>query len=112
MWRDPKLVEFKGRMVSLKALSEGFNVPYTSVLTRYRRGYRDPWELLYGEGATPQKLHLTEEQKAWLRETKPYRSGQRHIQGYWGHVDNEWDIACDLIGIPRVFADELKEAIG
>lgn len=112
MWRDRYCVCVKGKMMSVKALAEAFDAPYMSCLNRFHEGYRDPWEILYGKGAKPKEFHVTQEQIDWLKETEYYRRGQKQLRGKVGHQDREWDIACDLIGIPRVFADELKEAMG
>lgn len=112
MWREPYGVAMNGKRISLKALAEAFGVCYDSCLHRWHRGFRDPWELLYGEGAKPIKITLTDEQLEWLQETKYARSGQTFSKGKNGVCrDDEWTIACDLIGVPRVFAEEVKEAL-
>lgn len=111
MWRERHCVNFKGRLITVRALAEAFGVPYEACLHRFHRGFRDPWEILFGEGGKPVEFKVTEEQIKWLRETMLYRKGQTATKGKNGHRDSEWEIACDLIGIPRVFKDELKEAI-
>ena len=112
MWREPHSVIYNGRKVSLKALAQAFGVSYDSCLHRWNRGYRDPWELMFGEGAGPIKFRVTPEQMKWLRETRACRKGQVQTKKGYSRIDSEWVIACDLIGIPRVFANELKEAMG
>lgn len=111
MFGEPHSVYFNGKKVSLKALTIMFNVAYDSCLRRWNMGMRDPWELLFGRGAQPVKFTVTEDDLAWLRETRAYRKGQTATTGRHGTKDGEWEIACDLIGIPRVFANELKEAL-
>lgn len=105
-------VKFNGRTVTVKALADAFSVPYDSCLARYHKGCRDPWELLYGKGAGPVDFSVSPEQLSWLRETRYARKNQQYTKGKFKHVDGEWEIACDLIGIPRVFADELRKAVG
>lgn len=111
MWRQPHRINFNGRTVTLKALSDAFGVPYDTCLKRYKRGYTDPWEILYGPGGTPRTLYISEEQKKWLRETARCRRGQIRAKGKNEHTDAEWDIACDLIGVPRAFSKELREVM-
>ena len=111
MWRERHTVRFNGKAISVKQLAEAFGVPYDTCLARYHRGFRNPWEILYGEGAEPMEFKVTQEQINWLRETLAYRKGQVATKGKEGHRESEWDIACDLIGIPRVFANNLKEVM-
>lgn len=102
MWHRQHWVKYKGKNMSLRVFADAFNVPYEPCLRRYNKGIRDPIKLAYGETATEKPFKLTEEQKEWLGETRCWRSKQ----------EDEWEIACDLIGIPRIFADDLKEAMG
>lgn len=112
MWREKHRVNFNGRLISVKALAEAFNMPYDSCLYRFHNGERDPWKILYGPSGTPQTLSLTREQIQWLKETARYRRGQTQTRGRIGHRDSEWDIACDLIGVPRMFAKDVEAALG
>lgn len=109
MFRERRMVEFRGKQISLRSLADAFKVPYRSVLNRWNRGLTDPWELLFGAGAKPQKVRITKEQIAWLKDTKEFREGQTKVRGM--DRDDEWEIACDLIGLPRVFVEEVKEAL-
>ena len=68
-----------------------------SVYYRWSRGERDPYRLVGVEPTKP----FTQEDLDWLRETRPYRKGQ----------EDEWEIACDLIGQPHIMASVLKDAI-
>lgn len=111
MWADVKTTVYKGRKISIRKLTEAYNVNYNAALYRYNQGIRDPWELLFGKGAKPQKITLRKDQIDYLRDTEKYRKGQTRIRGHIGHLDDEWDIACDLIGVPRIFSEEVKEAM-
>jgi hypothetical protein len=102
---------YKGKRISLSALAEAFNVSYDTCLRRYNAGERDPWKLLFGPNGKPVKFSISDEDIEFLQETRHYRKDQKQVRGRTGHSDNEWDIACDLIGIPRIFAKELEEAI-
>ena len=68
-----------------------------AVYYRWSRGERDPYRLVGVEPTKP----FTQEDLDWLRETRPYRKGQ----------EDEWEIACDLIGQPHIMASVLKDAI-
>ena len=109
--RDKHSVRFRGKLISVKQLAEGFGVPYDSCLRRWHQGVRDPWKILFGEGGKPVEFKVTPEQIEVLQETRYYRRGQEATKGSGGHRDSEWTIACDLIGIPRIFSEDLKEAL-
>ena len=112
MWRERHYVKFNGKSITVRALADAFGVPYDACLSRYRRGYRDPWKVLFGPEGKPVEFTLTEEQRRWLQDTRWAREGQEPTRGSGGHRDGEWEIACDLIGVPRAFAENLKEAMG
>lgn len=99
MIRPRIVVDFGGEVQSLRKWAEEVGVCYDTVLRRWHVGVRDPDALL--EGLDYVRRPITPEDIKWLRLTKYARSGQL----------DEWEIACDLIGVPRARADELKEAL-
>ena len=102
-------VEYNGKPMSLKKWCGLWGKSYNTAICRWRRGSRDKWALV---GFTePQPFPISKEQIEWLRETKYARSGQKKCSIKTKHHDSEWEIACDLVGIPRRFMDEVKEAM-
>ena len=107
----PNYVEINGKLLTLRQLADLYRVPYGRVLYRWRCGLHDPWELIGGPGGKPVPIPLTAEEKSWLHETERARRGMVANSTKIGLNVGEWDIACDLIGIPRRFARELREAL-
>ena len=102
-------VEYHGKPISLRKWCALWGKSYNTAICRWRRGIRDKWELI---GFTePQPFQISKEQLEWLRETKYARSGQKKCSIKTKCHDDEWIIACDLIGLPRRFVDEVKEAM-
>lgn len=100
-WHKPLMIKYDGYMFSLAELAYAFNVPYAPAWRRYKRGERDALRVLFGD-EEPQKLApISDADLAYLRETKPARAGQ----------DDEWEIACDLIGQPRCRKGELRRLL-
>lgn len=97
MIRKYMIVTPDGETVSLCRWAAEHGVPLTTVMYRWRCGSRDPMELVYGEQMIRPRA-ITPEDVEWLRETRFARIGMR----------DEWKIACDLIGIPRSRAKELR----
>lgn len=85
---------------SLKVWSELLGVPYNTAMYRYRNGIRD-FERLFGKGNSLRPLNIREQDIEWLKETRFARRGMR----------DEWKIACELLGISKHRARELKELI-
>lgn len=80
------------------------NVSRTSVDYRWRHGVRDPEELIQGISDTAEDCFLppiTTEMLEWLCETAYARKG----------MPDEWEIACELIGISKGHANKLKEYV-
>ena len=102
-------VKYNGKKLSLRSWARMWNTPYITALQRWKRGERDPWRLIGFDG--PRQFTITEDQKEWLKATAFARKGQESVGKKYKMADSEWDIACDLIGLPRAFADELKEAM-
>lgn len=99
-----------GQPVCLKAWAEKNGLNYTTVLHRWHMGARDP-EALKQKLPTVKRKPITEEDIRYLQETRYYRRDQLPTMGSGGHRDSEWVIACDLIGIPRSRAEELRKAV-
>lgn len=93
------LINIDGKMQSLRQWAQDVGVSYDTVLRRWHTGIRDADELL--QGLEYVKRPITKADIEYLQETKYARSGQA----------DEWQIACDLIGVPRIRAKELKEAL-
>ena len=102
-------IEYHGKKISLRKWCALWNVSYNSALSRKKRGVRGKWKLLGFDG--PRPFPVTPEERTWLRETYFARKGQEAKSQKYKARDSEWDIACDLIGMPRIFADELREAM-
>lgn len=94
------MVDFDGEPMPLKHWARKHGLCDSTLYYRWHRGCRDIDSLVKGLQPSPD-APITEEDIKYLRETKYARSGQ------W----NEWEIACDLIGIGRHRAKEVKEAL-
>lgn len=94
--RNKYYVEHDGKHLSLKEWSTLLGVHYATALDRYQRGERDFYKLFKGGCIMP--LRIRDEDIRWLRQTRWARKGQA----------DEWLVACDLIGVPRIYADEIR----
>ena len=94
-----------GQRVSLSKLARDNDISYNVMADRYRHGIRDPMNLVYGStGKRPYKIKPRKIQKReidWLVETRWARQGQ----------PDEWNIACDLIGVSRSRAKEIQRLV-
>lgn len=93
-------VMFSGKPQSLKAWCNEMGGCYTTVLYRWHQGIRTPEDLLRGTRLA--RKEITKQDLQYLRETRFAREGQ----------PDEWEIACDLIGVPHSRARELKGILG
>lgn len=95
----------RGKEISLHSWAKRHNANYSIVSARWRNGIRDPHLLVKGLKNTaldPSKLPLppiTDDMIEWLKLTEFARKGQ----------ENEWVIACELIGIAPYYAEALRE---
>ena len=92
-------VTFSGKPQSLKAWCNDMGGCYTTVLYRWHRGVRTAEGLL--QGTRLARKEITKEDIEYLKETRYARAG----------TENEWIIACDLIGVPHNRRNELKELL-
>lgn len=100
MNRPTIVVSFDGEPMSLKRWAAKHGLSYSTVLYRWNHGFRDFDGLT--KGIQPSReAPITTADIEYLQETRYARRGQ------W----NEWEIACDLIGIKRYRAPELKRAV-
>ena len=95
--KEPAMVTHEGRTMTLEAWARVAGVTVTLARYRWRRGART-YDQLFGDAPPTSRLTLSPENRKWLEETRPARKGMR----------DEWKIACDLIGIDRWHAPELK----
>ena len=98
---DGVWLEHGGRRMKLEEWAEEKGVSYSVVHERWKNGVRRFDRLFLPYHAlrkTAPRFFLSEEAKEWLRETKFARSG----------MADEWEIACDLVGISRACAGTLK----
>lgn len=98
---DAVLLEHDGRRLTLKEWAEKKEIPHSVVHERWKNGVRRFDRLFCPYHAlrkTAPRIFLTEEAKAWLRETEFARAG----------IPNEWEIACDLVGLSRASAGALR----
>lgn len=116
--RATLIVVVDGKQYSLYQWAKMNHCPGERVYGRWHLGERDPQKLIGpSRGRGPQEKspdeipgapkkqkpcksgrHLSEEQKAWLRETTYARAGMTQC----------WKIACDLLGLPRSDADWVR----
>lgn len=96
-------VEHKGEMVCLNELSTMTGLNVSTLTVRYRNGLRGE-DLIVPphhkkEEQTPQDLTLSEVEE--LRRLAFFSEGQQ----------DHWKIMCDLAGINRKFAKEMKKVL-
>lgn len=89
-----------GECHSLRGWSEMLGCPYSTAQQRYRNGIRD-FALLFGKDIALRPLNVSEQDIEWLRETRYARKG----------LKNEWQTACELLGINKHRAKELKRLV-
>lgn len=89
-----------GECHNLKVWAEMFGVPYRTTHYRCRNGIRD-FDLLFGKGTVLQPLNVREQDIEWLKVTRYARKG----------LKNEWQIACELLGINKHRAGELRKLV-
>lgn len=109
-YRNERYVTVDGRQIRLYDWAKMNGCSIGRIDGRWYMGVRDPYELIAPSkrkvktpeptpvDTEPMKMHLTEEQKTWLRETAYARTG----------MANRWEIACDLLGLPRSAADWVR----
>lgn len=93
-------VGFDGENMSLKAWATKHGLPYSSVYHRWQAGIRDPEILKKGLIGQKQKP-ISQKDIDYLRETRYMRRGMAY----------EWKMACDLIGVPRCRAEDVRKAV-
>lgn len=103
---NPEIVELEhnGKRQTLAEWAREMGVPYDTVKDRWKRGVRrfDYLFLPYNANRkAPPKIYVSKEALEWLRETRWARKGQ----------PDEWEIACDLIGIDRWHAGTLRRML-
>ena len=98
MARRPRImITVDGKETSLRYWVESQGESYEKALRRWAMGERDPNKLIDGIA----KKKITEEGIKWLRATRWCRRGQ----------PNEWEIACDLIGVPHSMAEIIQRMV-
>lgn len=85
---------------SLKVWAEMLGVPYRTAQYRWHNGIRD-FEHLFGKEYPLRSLNIREQDLEWLRETRHARKGMK----------DEWKIACELLGISKHRAGELRKLV-
>lgn len=95
MFHKPHRLKAEGHEFSLRAWADYNGANYAAVLYRWQIGIRDPKALVEGLG---KEFSLTQSDYEYLMETAYYRRGQ----------ENEWEIACGLIGWPVYRAEDLR----
>ena len=88
----------EGRLLRRRAEEMGCN--YGTVKYRWQIGIRN-FDMLFNGGDPKTPLGLTKEDIEWLRFTRDARRGMR----------NEWQIACELLGISKHRAGELRKLV-
>ena len=95
-------IEHDGKKKTLKAWASELGVPYQTARERWKKGIRQ-FDRLFcpyhaGRKEPPGKLYVSREALDWLTETRYARAG----------MPDEWEIACDLIGVSRFHAGTLR----
>lgn len=89
-----------GETKSLRRWAEEMGCNYGTVKYRWQIGIRD-FELLFGKEVALRPLNVREQDIEWLKETRYARKG----------LKNEWQIACELLGINKHRAEELRKLV-
>lgn len=103
--RTTRYAIVRGKEISLYSWAKRNNANYSIVSSRWNNGIRDPRLLVKGLKNTavdPSKLPLPpipDDMIEWLELTAFARKGQ----------PDEWEIACELIGIAPYYAEALRE---
>lgn len=101
---DVITVEHDGQRKTLKAWANELGAPYMTAHERWKKGVRDFERLFLPYHALRKKapgIYLSEETRKWLEETRFAREG----------MPDEWEIACDLIGVSRLYSLALRRAM-
>ena len=101
MSQKPVTVEYGGDYYTLRDWAVGNFGSYDRSLQRWKRGVRDPIELVYGKNRAPDFSSIPQSEIDWLKSTRYMREG----------MDNEWKVSCDLIGLPYVRLPELRKLV-
>ena len=100
--RKLKLVTHDGVTMPLGSWARLLGANYHACVYRWKLGIRDFDSLMNGwnrdEVSQDQGLSLSKESIDFLKATRYARAGQK----------DEWIIACDLAGVSRSYAEELK----
>ena len=89
-----------GETKSLRQWAAEYGVAYHTAKYRWNNGFRD-FDKLFSPEQIRKPLYIPDWAVEWLRVTHRARAGQ----------SNEWQIACELIGLPVGRAKELKKAM-
>lgn len=92
------LLSVDGETVSLRKWASLNGASYDVVRSRWNDGERDPDELVRGYASFGP---INSSEIEWLKKTRWARKGQA----------DEWLIACDLIGQPRIRAKEIRRLV-
>lgn len=94
-WR---IVIVRGKEIPLYEWADLNCAKRVAVESRWNKGIRDPYALIRGLKGTATMPTITKEMVEWLEDTHFARRGSA----------KEWEIACELIGIHKNFAEQLK----
>lgn len=92
-----RALTYNGETKSMRRWAEEMGCNYGTVKYRWQIGIRN-FDMLFNGGNHKTPLGLTKEDIEWLRFTRDARRGMR----------NEWQIACELVGMSKYKADELR----
>ena len=91
-------ITHNGETKSMRQWAGELGVNYGAVKWRWQQGIRR-FETLFSGGSARNPLRLTPDDIEWLEYTRKARKGMR----------NEWEIACELVGLSPYRADELRQ---
>ena len=91
-------IEHNGEVKSMKQWADELGVNYGAVKWRWQHGVRR-FDSLFAGGRARNPLRLTQADIEWLEFTRKARKGMR----------DEWEIACELVGLSPYRAEELKQ---
>jgi len=93
-------ITHNGQTKSMRQWAEDKGINYYTAKYRWQNGCRD-FDELFSPEPRRKELYVPEWAVNWLRETHRARAGQ----------SNEWQIACELIGLSAGRAKELKRVL-
>lgn len=94
------VINIRGKPMTLTEIAEYSGLPYKIVYKQFRNGVRDESIMEWPDSYVPRTLADVDVQE--IRDLCPIRYA-------WIGMKDGWRLACDLLGIPRTEAKQLKK---